>query len=162
MIEIKHATIDDLEFIDSVCRTPYIFEACMDGCLVEDAAFKIKNFTMSEVLKNPYEYFLIPVVDGKQIGFFLFTPENRITYDVHTHILKEWRGKTALNSAREAMKWIFKNTNYLKLVCNVPKCFPNVIKFVETVGFHGEGISRKSYMKDNKLIDRLMFGFEKR
>ena len=58
------------------------------------------------------------------------------------------------------INWVKNNTGILKITCAVPKTSRHVIQFVQDIGYNLEGVSPKSFLKNDKLIDRILFGLE--
>ena len=98
------------------------------------------------------------VVDDEIIGVYCLHPLNRWTLQIHAHVLAQYRDKHALDTGKAILKWFLEHTDYLKIVAEIPVCFPDVLKFTQKFGFKVEGCNRQSLMKDNKLIDQVWLG----
>ena len=109
------------------------------------------------ILNNPNDYVLSP--NEYTIG--LMTKENLVTYWVHTNILPEGRGKIAIKAALKGIKWMFDNTPCLKLNSWVPVFNRPAAVFAKQCGFKKEGLSEKSFMKNGKLYNQILFGLTK-
>jgi len=90
-------------------------------------------------------------------GFFLFHPLNYITVEVHTCILPEWRGRS-IKYARRAIAWMFRNTQYRKIVTHVPEYNRKALAYAQKAGMRIEGVNRKSFMKNGVIYDQYLLG----
>ena len=97
-------------------------------------------------------------VDGELIGVWCLHPLNRWTVRIHAHVLAEYRDKHAMDTCRAILQWFLDNCDYLKIVAEIPDCYPDVIKFAQKNGFQIEGCNRESVMKSGKLIDQTLLG----
>jgi len=149
---IKRCTIDDLEFVDAVLTHPAIYPHISD-----DYSPSIKEFTAKPLLEAPMCY----VLAYKDYGIVLSTPINGTLFDTHITMLPEHRGKEAVEASDEFKKYLFNETTCEKIMAIIPDIFPNVMNFVERIGFELEGILTKSIKKNGKLIDQFVFGLEK-
>ena len=57
-------------------------------------------------------YYLIESDGEKDLGIWLFHPHEDGLM-VHVNFLKEYRGRTATQSAKDAFRWVLKNSNIL-------------------------------------------------
>ena len=95
--------------------------------------------------------------NGLYVGFFLFIPKSHIEYDSHVCFRKEGLrlsfscGKEAINSMRSVCK---------KLTCEIPENNKLCINYAKRLGFSIEGINKKSFMKNGRLIDKMHMGLE--
>jgi RimJ/RimL family protein N-acetyltransferase len=84
---------------------------------------------------------------------------NGVTVLIHPHVLPEVRSKYARESCLAALKWIYDNApKYVKITALIPVIHKNVKLFAKRIGFKEEGINRKSYLKDGKVIDQWLLG----
>lgn len=68
-------------------------------------------------------YYLVDVEDGKDIGAWMFTPQNDVLV-VHAAMKKG--GARAAQSAREAFNWIFGHTDHQNIFAVVPRGLKHV------------------------------------
>ena len=105
------------------------------------------------------EIFLGVILDNTLIGVYRLHWVTGVTLEGHAHILKKYRKEYSKKSAFLAMSWILKNIKLCeKIDAYVPKCSSNIINFLTLCGFLREGISMKSYKKNNILHDRILLG----
>ena len=149
---IKRCTIDDLEFVDAVLTHPAIYPHISD-----DYSPSIKEFTAKPLLKRPACYVLM----YKDYGLVLSQPMNGTMFDTHITMLPEHRGKDAIEASDGFAHYLFTETTCEKIMAIIPELFPNVMNFVQRIGFKAEGHLTKSIKKNGKLIDQYVFGLEK-
>lgn len=63
--------------------------------------------------------------------------------------------------AREGLAWIFQNTLYNKIHTMAPEFNRLAIRLARQCGFEQEGVLRKSFQKNWKLYDMIVFGLSK-
>lgn len=130
----------DVDLINQVCRSREVWETIAeDGFNAEDFAPDVHNECW------------LRVDCGELVGVYNIHGITGITCQIHPMILPQFRGKIALESGREALKWIVDNTNYYKVVCEIPQIYKNVIFFAAQCGMVREGINRSSYLKHGKI-----------
>lgn len=88
----------------------------------------------------------------------IFVPCNSVTYEVHTLIQKAGRGKEAVQSSLEGIKWMFENTNCKKIVTHVPEFNIPAFALATKIGMKKEGINRKSFLKNGCLYNQILMG----
>ena len=139
----------DVEFITKCATNPIVWRASTDD-------------GMANV--NP-DIFFVPT-DGKlwlkagDYGVFMGEPRNMITYEVHTLLLPEARGK-AVEIATGALHWIFHNTPCLKITTNVPSFNVLARRLSEQCGMKLIGNNESSFLKDGVLYDQFIYGISK-
>lgn len=105
-------------------------------------------------------------LDGKifvktgEYGLFVGEARNSITYEVHTFLLPNARGK-AVEIAKAAMQWLFNNSNCLRITTTVPDYNKLAIRLSLKSGMELIGINKKSFLKDGVLYDQQLFGISK-
>ena len=145
------STEHDLEFIQNTWLNPSILPHIND------------DMTMGEMIRwdkvVAHGLFLIPIVDdGGRIGFFYLVPQSNTYWEVHVAILPQYRGKVAIEAGKAVVKWFFENTPAKKLVANVPVDNQKAYALARRVGFNLEGMNRKSFLRNHKLIDQYFMG----
>jgi len=103
---------------------------------------------------------IIYLVDETECGVIRIDPMNCISCYVHIATTPKMWG-SGHKFVKEAIEWGFKNTKYLKVVAYVPSFNDHTLKLVQDVGFRQEGICRKSFLKNWKLHDQIIFGLSK-
>ena len=92
------------------------------------------------------------------IGVCNFHHTNKITIQGHIHILKQYRREHSLSAANNIYNWLLSNSDFLKLIVEIPSCHVNVMKYCKAIGFALEGINRESYLKGGKALDQALLG----
>jgi RimJ/RimL family protein N-acetyltransferase len=101
---------------------------------------------------------LISSDDNGFVGIWNVYPTNKVTLKIHPMVPKDVRGKRAYKSAKEVLRWIFANTNYEKITCEIPVIYRNVKLFAMACGMKEEGLNRKSYRKNGEVVDQWHLG----
>lgn len=107
----------------------------------------------------PDEHALYLMDESKQ-GCILVVQVNGVTCEVHIGTLPEMKGRT-VKFVKEAIKWVFENTRYLKIISFAPECNRAAVVFGKRCGLKVEGTITKSFLKDWKLYDQIVFGLSK-
>jgi len=106
---------------------------------------------------NPAHFY---IMNEEKTGLGRIDQLNGIACMVHIVTLRELRGKT-LEFAKEALDWIFKNTTFSKIISLAPEYNRAAIMFGKQCGFKVEGKITKSFLKNWKLHDQIVFGLSK-
>lgn len=85
---------------------------------------------------------------------------NSITCCVHIAAKSETWGHN-IEFVKEAIIWGFKYLPYKKFIAFIPEYNKRVISFVEKIGFKKEGVLTKSFLKNWKIQDQLIYGLVK-
>lgn len=143
MIEVTH----DMDAVAKIFNHPKVF-----GMISDD---------MSPSPFIPMDYVgAIYLMDESKAGVIRIDPMNGICCICHIATLPElWGGARAFGM--EFVKWLFKNTVYIKVVGIIPVYNRLVIKLCRDCGFSQEGVIRKSFMKKWKIYDQIVFGLTK-
>lgn len=104
------------------------------------------------------EYWIGLLNDKELVGCARFHQLTSITWEAHAFILPDFRKKYGPLSCLTTLNWMIENTDCQKIVANVPNRFPNVMGFLEKIGFKKEGVNRQSFTKDGKLWDIVNYG----
>ena len=91
------------------------------------------------------------------IGCYNLHSLNSVNWQIHAFIVPEQR-KHSKESGKVILKWAIENLDFKKLEAVIPVIYPNVYHFTLKQGFSDEGLSRKSYMKNNELHDQHYLG----
>jgi RimJ/RimL family protein N-acetyltransferase len=102
-----------------------------------------------------------PVEDGYVLGVFMIHPINGYTCEIHTCLLPEGRGKKAKDAAILVLDWIANNTDFIKVVTNVPSYNVAAKRLAEYAGMTLEGINRDSFVKNGRVYSQFVFGITK-
>ncbi len=152
-IKIERCDITDRLYVDFVMRHPQIYPHISD-----DLSPEAGEFTAELLLQNPNVLVLKPMIGREPAGVFVFHPWNGVTYEVHSCVLPQWRGKNAAHAAMAAALWIFENTNARKIVTLIPEFNRRAYALAYRAGMRAEGVNKKSFLKDGALHDTILMG----
>lgn len=94
-----------------------------------------KNF----ILVSSKAYYLMDVQNGENVGLWSFIPEDgRMT--THVDMTPAYRGHRAFESGRDAVRWMFDNTDHSTLYADIPNTHRHAQFMCKKVG--GRCISR--------------------
>jgi RimJ/RimL family protein N-acetyltransferase len=143
-------TMSHYDMVYEILTDPSVFDWISDdGSRLSDMDLLVEAY-----LSNDRIYVLMP----NDLSVFLAVPTNFVTYEIHTNILPEGRGKMAVLAANECTEWMFRNTPCMKLSTWVPENNRKAKMFALLCGMRVEGNSRLSFLKDGKLQDQFLMG----
>ena len=96
-------------------------------------------------------------VNEKYVGMYRFHSLTSILLEGHVFMLPEHR-QYSLECGNEVIKWLCENTEFNKIIVNIPECFTNVIKFVEALGLKEQGYNSESYKKNGVVFGMFQYG----
>lgn len=117
--------------------------------LAEGPEFDVTPFV------NKVNYFM--VAPGCLFGFY---DQGNGTFDLHIGALKKHRGAAVMKSFKQAVDYIFSNTQCIRISGFIPMKNLAARKFGRLVGFKANGVSLKTfvngrdYMCENFILDR--------
>lgn len=143
----------DTELIRETIAHPKLYQHLSDdGC--PDA----EDFTVKLVDSM---YYMAACDGDRYLGLFLLHPHNYVCYEVHTCLLPEAWGGTAIECGKAVVRWVFDNTPCQRLITNVPKCNRLALRLARNAGMSEFGVNEKSFMKNGVLHDQIMLGISK-
>lgn len=140
---IERAT--DMNSVSRILNHPKVSKWMLDDC------------TVLPYTPDPAHMFIIN--EGKT-GLVRIEPLNGVTCMVHIATLPEMRGQTVA-FVKECLDWLFENTLFSKVIGMTPECNRAAIVFGKRCGFKVEGKVTKSFLKNWKLHDQVIFGLSK-
>lgn len=102
--------------------------------------------------------YLLVRLDGVPAGVFVFMPQNGVCWEVHTCLLPSLWGPGAAEAARQAARWVWRNSECRRIVTNVPAYNRLALRFAKAAGMTEYGRNPKSYMKNGILEDQILLG----
>ena len=138
-------TKDDKEWINKIFHADGVFDYISDD-------FSEKNDIAGVFLEHGI------ILNPEPGVVFTLHKVNSITREIHVAATPESRGKRAISAGKKVLKWIFENTDCLKLISFIPTANRHTILYALKNGFIKEGINEKSLMKGGKLIDQVLVG----
>lgn len=133
-----------------------------DEALIKSLCFELwdtiaeDGISKEEFKVDTGELWLKAKIAGEVVGVFNFHPINSITLQVHPIITK--RGKGVVDLGKESLRWIVENTQYEKVVCQIPVIYRHVKLYAMQCGMAVEGNNRRSYLKSGKIHDMWTLG----
>ena len=80
---------------------------------------RIRKLRKGPVLVSEEAFYLSEEEGGASVGLWSFIPAGD-TLTIHADLGPECRGKKALESAREALSWVFGHTEHRSIYANIP------------------------------------------
>lgn len=155
---VKRLSIRDVLFVDSVLKEPEVWDRCAD----DGISLFPDRWTAYGRLANPDNYFLCPFKDETAAGLIMFYKWTSFCWEIHIAMLRQFRGKFTVEATKEALRWMFENTNCLKITARIPACNLPPTALARAVGMKQEGRSKDAWQKGGVLYDVLYFGTERR
>ena len=107
-------------------------------------------------------YYLSVIRDNDVIGIILFhVTISPFCYQGHVNYLPKYWGSGLAEYTKEAIQWMFDNTNCIKVVAYAPDYYPEVLKHAIKSGLKIQGYLTNSTMIDGKLDSQTILGVEK-
>jgi len=100
------------------------------------------------------------IVNDAETGVVRLDQAGAMTCAAHIATLPVMRGKAKM-FVKDALDWGFQNTLYTKVIALIPEFNRLAIKLCDDCGFSREGISTKSFLKNWKMHDQILFGITK-
>lgn len=100
---------------------------------------------------------IIYLIDDKKQGIIRIDPMNGVMCSVHIATLPDMWGR-AIDFVKSSLQWGLRHTQYLKIVAMVPEFNEHTIALAQKAGFVREGVLKKSFLKNWKLHDQIVFG----
>ena len=100
---------------------------------------------------------IIYLIDENKTAVIRIDPMNGITCNVHIAATPKMWGKTQ-EFAETATGWLFKHTRFTKVIAMVPDFNRLAIRLAGKIGMQQEGIITKSFLKNWKAHDLVLFG----
>lgn len=141
-------TINDIDDVERIIGHPSVFEFAKDDADVSPldiavTALRDKTF----IIVRPHEDTL-----------FMFRRMNLIMFEMHVCIVDGPARKQGLKSAVEAARWLFENTECMKIVSHIPAFHAASLMFAKVCGMKEEGRLSKAYKKNGELHDLVILG----
>ena len=122
---------------------------------IDDFVDPAVRFRIGEIFINsPICYVLSP----NDFSIFVFVPANGVTYEAHTAILPDGRGRKGIEAGKSAVSWMFEYTECLKIMTWIPGFNHSAVLFAKSCGFNMEGNNRRSFLKGGILFDQFLYG----
>lgn len=135
----------DVDLVDSIIEDPSIRDFAFDDRMLWDYV------TCRPVISVPDNIVLLAQEDGKVGGCFLGVKRAHGTYEVHTYLLPQIRGKAGIEVGILATRWMRDNTEMTQLLGCVPQCLRGVKFFNRRLGFKVINTMKNGWLKDGVM-----------
>lgn len=98
------------------------------------------------------------LTDSDLSGLVIYQPINAASFEFHIQMLDRSKG---VELGLSCIKWLWDNSDAIKIVTQVPEIYPEVCNFAGKIGFEKEGINRSSYLKGGKVYSQIYYGLIK-
>lgn len=126
--------------------------------ITDDGSPRLEDF---EPPQSELVYYLLMRNETIPYGLCFFLPTNSATLDAHIVVLPESRGALALAGAKACFKWIWENTQFVRIEARIPEYNRPATHIACLAGMERMGISRQSLMKSGVLHDQVLLGISK-
>lgn len=127
---MSHPTIIrslDFEYFNRMIHHPDIFPSLHD-----DVDSKLAS---AEILNTGKNIFLKVEHEGEGVGFAMLLTDDETSYEMHSGMLKDFRGRFALKSGIAVLDWVFIFTNAREVTTSSWSNARNVMWAASQVGF---------------------------
>lgn len=141
----------DVRFVSAVYTLPSVWPWIGDDFAPERSTFEAND--------DPRIVYLLCREEGP-VGLFTFLPQNAVCFEGHIILLPKRKtpGHVIL---RGALDWMFANTTAQRIVGAVPAYNRLTVNLVQRARMTQYGVNPKSFMKNGKLEDLVLFGASK-
>lgn len=139
------APVTDLGLVRDTLRQPSVWDAFTDDGFPEDVEFK-DGLYLGAWRGDEY------------LGLFPIYRVNGATCEAHAALLPNCSGVSARFAMREMIDWIWKNTEFVRLVTSVPTCNKRGIRLAAIAGLTEYGRNPASWKKNGALHDVVLMG----
>lgn len=101
------------------------------------------------------------LTDDNEDGIVRLDHVNGVCCQVHIAVTPCMWGK-GVEFGKKCIEWAIVNTRYIKVIAMIPIYNKLTIRLVKKCGFKQEGLIKKSFLKNWKLHDQVLFGITKR
>ena len=139
----------DYELVRAILTDPAIYPHIGDDFAPAPEAF--------EPLSDSRVWWVVARDCGEILGLFLFIPQSRVCWECHVSMLPA-AGRHAIAAGRAVIPWIREQTGCRRLVASIAETNPRAIRYAQACGFRVMGRNEKSFFKNGKLQDQVLFG----
>ena len=120
------------------------------------------NLKFYDPENQPELIYLTPIRKGVVIGVTVFHVfNNSFCYQGHINYLPEYWGTWLVGYTKEAINFMFNNTECTKIIAFAPDYYPEVLRHTLRVGFTVEGYLKNSTLSNGKLDNQTLISIEK-
>ncbi len=142
----------NLDFVSGIYTLPNVWPWIGDDYAPERRAFQANE--------DPRIVYLFCRERSTTVGLLTFLPQNTICWEGHIILLprRKTRGHVIL---RGALEWMFEHTTAQRIVGAIPAYNRLTVNLVQRAGMTQYGVNPRSFMKNGKLEDQVLFGLSK-
>lgn len=145
--------IHDVELIEETMKLPYVWP------YIHDDGVELNDFSPCAPIDGRIDY--LGVFNPDYCGFFLLVRQNKITYEIHTVLLKNCRSLHAIKAAKLVIEWIFSNTECERLTTNIPEKNTLAERLAVNAGMQLYGINPHSFKASGVVQSTKLYGVTK-
>jgi hypothetical protein len=108
-------------------------------------------------LADTKSVFLRVDCDGHEAGFAIFIYFGAEKYELHSGMLKAFRGRNTLDAARAVLRWMRDNTPCQEIVTWAFSCARHVVVLVRVLGFTETNRSKWPATVNGQTVDRVNY-----
>ena len=149
---IREATISDILLVAKIIGHEEVW-----AYVIDDGTTEAPIDVAMGCITNPNTHVLL----SDDNAVLVFSKKNAITYEVHTALLPEARGKGSESIGIACCEWMFENTDCTKIISWVPTYNESALKYSLKCGLRIEGLVESSFRKGGKLYGQHLVGREK-
>lgn len=105
---------------------------------------------VEQLVGNPANHALLALADGQVVGCWILDNKGPGLFEVHTMLLPECRGASAITAGKLAMKFAASLPGVEKLISYCPAHLPEVLLYARLCGFRRAGIAEKPWVKNGE------------
>ena len=122
--------------------------------VLDDATESLPHPMLNELVRqlvtDPANAVLKVSVDSQPAGCFVFKRDKPDTYEIHTLLLPNCRGRLALAAGKKALQAVFGRPEIKWIVGFCPPTLPEVFWFGKRLGFRVAGMFAKPWVRDGQ------------
>jgi RimJ/RimL family protein N-acetyltransferase len=96
--------------------------------------------------------------DGDLVGIWAIFRHNAALADMHVCFTKKGFGHTALKSGIMALNWLWRYTDFNRIMAQIPVGNRLALKLAQRIGMTQFGINPDSWLKNGKYHDLILMG----
>ena len=106
-------------------------------------------------------FFLVATEGDDVMGLVVFHAQNEGCYQGHVNYLPDHWGESLERYTKEAIAWMFENTDCRKIFAFIPSMYPEIKKHALLAGMTVEGNMIDSYFIDGMTYSQTLMGIAK-
>jgi len=146
-------TFEGIDKANAILGHDSVYFDTIDDFVDPDGRYRI-----GEIFINSH---ICYVLSPNDFSIFVFVPVNGVTYEAHTAILPEGRGRKGIEAGISVLSWMFTETRCMKIITWIPVFNRSAVYFARNCGLNWEGTNSQSFLKDGKLYDQYLYGIRK-